>query len=184
MTGAALDGDPFLHLTAQSESFLKKQRLKGQGGLGHQPSEVAPGEGHIGLPVVHPGQLQQALHQPAHLLGHGENALGELGLGLGLVVGALKQLGVGHDDGQGGLQLVGRVGDKLPLLLPSTVHRPHRPAGQQQADDQEKPKADHADEHTGAQQIVQSGQFAGHVGEHDALGGWSVDPAKAKTVVL
>ena len=94
------------------------------------------------------------LHQGPHLPGHGENVGRKPHLAVPVIFFALQQLRIGHDDGKGRLQLVGGVGDKLALLLPSPLHRFHCPGGQFDADPQKSKKAEHADEDAVLDQIV------------------------------
>lgn len=49
---------------------------------------------------------------------------------------------------------MGGIGDELPLLLPCLLHRPDRPAGQQETDAKEDQKAGDTDEDTASKQVA------------------------------
>ena len=75
---------------------------------------------------------------------------------------------VGQDDGERGLQLVGGVGHKLPLLGPGPFHRLQGQPGQKQADGEEHRQSRPADEQRVEHQPSQRGPLPAEVGESDA----------------
>ena len=76
------------------------------------------------------------------------------------------------------------VGHELPLPLPGELHRPHRPARQQQAYDQKDRKAQRADEQAVFHEVSDDAPLAGHVRKDDVLRPSRPDPAIAQAVVL
>ena len=93
----------------------------------HCGADIEVGQGDGGLLLVKAGQGHQVSHQLAHLVR----------LGLGLVNPSLlphlhlQHLQAGGNDGEGGLELVGGVGDELLLLLGAAHHRVDGPPGEE-----------------------------------------------------
>ena len=179
-----MNGDAILNLTEKFQSLFKKYWLKGQESVRCQCAQVHRLQGQLSLVAVCPGQFQHLLHQGPHLPGHGEDIGGKLRLTVPVIFPALQQLGVSHDDGQGGLQLVGSVRNKLTLLLPGPFHRLYRPGGQLEADGKKGEKAEHTDEDTVLGQIVQGGLLTGGICEDHTLSKGAVCPQKTQVILL
>ena len=157
-----------LHLIDKGQLLLKKYRFKHHGRRCQDLAGRDPPEGFLHAGIVDPRQLQQPLHQAPHLPGHGDDAAGKL---LTVCLGALwcvQELRVRQDDRQGRFQFVRGVRHELLLLLPGVLHRLYRPAGQQHRDAQKREKCRAARSCECFQQVLQGGQFAGDVREHDA----------------
>ena len=176
---AAADVQTLLELTFQGQTALEIQRLKGQQLVGDQGREVQHPEGRPDGTVVHPGQLQQALHQLAHPAAHGQDAPGMLGVRV-----RLHQLGAGQDHGQGGLQFVAGVGYELPLLLPGPFHGPDRPPGQQEADRPEKAQGQQPDAGAGQPQVPHGGPLGGDVHEDQSQLRGGLAPEIAQVILV
>ena len=124
------NGDVSGNFVFQSLPRLEGHRLKGQRAVCRRIGEGDLREGGSRGHIVRPGQRQHLLNQRFHLPGLGVDVVRPTG-GTFLQRGALQQLRIGEDHGEGGFQFVGGVGEELPLLFPCLFHRPHRPAGQQ-----------------------------------------------------
>ena len=129
--------------TPQAHAFFLIEQLEGQRRIADKLAEIHNVKIHFHGAVVHPGHFQHILDQRAHLIGHTQDIAG-IGSPFFLAqVLALHQLRIGHDDGQGCFQLMGRIGHKLPLLIPGSCHRLDDPMGKQNADAK---KYDHGSE--------------------------------------
>ena len=96
--------------------------------------------------------------------------------------GGFHQLRVGQDDGQGRLQLVGGVGQKLPLLRPGPFHRAGHPPAQDHGHRQQQNKGCQGDLEIGAHHGLQGRLLHGDVHEGD-LGEESVVPPKIPQMI-
>ena len=163
------EGEIGLDVAVQLHLPLKGHRLEAQHAPGDQVAEVDCA-GILGplRPVVL-GQKEHVLHQLLHPLGLLLDVAQPLALGghRGVRVGG-HDPGVGQNHREGGLQLVGGVGHKLPLLGPGPFHRLQGQPGQKQADGEEHRQSRPADEQRVEHQPSQGGPLPAEVGEGDA----------------
>ena len=159
---------PVAELAAKDSALFKEQRFKRQHGVLHQRTPVERLKYFFHRAVIHSRKLQKVFHQPAHLVGHGEDALGKAGAGRGVVAWRLQQLRIRQDDGQGRFQLMRGVRHELPLLVPRPGNGPHQPACQQQAHDKEHRKSRRARNGKRADEAVQRCRLGRGVGKNDA----------------
>ena len=165
----------------QRQPCFKKHSFKGQQGILGQRREIHLLKDHFRLAVVGSGQLQQVLHQAAHLVGHGEDAVHAAALIFPF--GHLQKLCIGHDDGEGCFQFVGGIGYKLPLLIPGLLNRADHPPCQQHRNAQEYPQAQHPQSGAGFGKAQKRCLFTGHIRKDNGLGQGRTDLQKAKIVL-
>ena len=99
--GRAPDVNIFCDIVGQQQALFIEHGLKGQKLILHQTAQVYRCQGKLlNAAVVHPGQLQETFHQTPHLLGHGEDVVGEAP-DAGICGGALllQQLNIREDNG-------------------------------------------------------------------------------------
>ena len=134
MLRAAPHRDAGFNIGLKRQAIFKEQRFKRQHGVLHQRTPVERLKYFFHRAVIHSRKLQKVFHQPTHLVGHGEDALGKtlpLRLGIRRIT---EHFRVREDHGERRFQLVRGVGNELLLLRPCPFHRLHRPARQKKAD--------------------------------------------------
>ena len=160
------DGEGGGHVPGEGLACLKGHGLEGQGAVLREVGEVHVRHGGLSLGVLGPGEGQHLLHQSLHLPGLGEDVVPPAALPL-REVGGFQHLGVGEDDGEGGLQLVGGVREELALLPPGPLHRPGDPQAQKEAGPRQEKKAQKADAEVGGHHLPQGGGLQGDVHKGD-----------------
>ena len=150
------DGEGGGHVPGEGLACLEGHGLEGESAVLGQVREVHVRHGGLPLGVLGPGEGQHLLHEGLHLPGLGEDVVPPAALPL-RQVRPFQHLGVGEDDGEGGLQLVGGVREELALLPPGPLHRPGDPEAQKEAGPRQEKKAQKADAEVGGHHLPQGG---------------------------
>ena len=81
--------------------------------------------------VIDSGKLQETVHKPPHLMGHGVDIFGELLLLCLIQIPGFKHFRIRQYDSEGSFKLMRSIGNKLSLLYPGILHRLNCPSGEE-----------------------------------------------------
>ena len=165
-----VDRDAVGDVLGERQALFEEEGVEGEQLVGNEARQVDVLQGHfLDGTVVDTCELQEALYEAAHLVRHRKDIIDELCLMRFIETRRFQHLRVGQDDGERRLQLMGGVGNELPLLCPGFLDRAYRPACEEDADDEEAGEAAEPDEDAGPVEVSHRRDLGGDICKNDDL---------------
>ena len=166
----AVDRDAVGDVLRERQALFEEECVKGEQLVRNEARQVDGLQRHLlDGTAVDTSELQEALDEATHLVRHREDILDELRLMRFIEARRFQHLRIGQDDGERCLQLMGGVGNELPLLCPGFLDRAYRPAREEDADDEEAGEAAEADDDAGPVEVLHRRDLGGDIHEDDDL---------------